>query len=64
MNLVSRRQNAISFRVLLVDHSKIFLESEEYVESKAGIAAGDTVIVGGHYTLAHDARFRVERTPQ
>ncbi|MBM4167806.1 MAG: efflux RND transporter periplasmic adaptor subunit [Ignavibacteria bacterium] len=37
-------------------------ENEEFVEIKAGMTASDTVIVNGHYTLAHDARVRVERT--
>jgi RND family efflux transporter MFP subunit len=34
-------------------------ENEELIEIKSGIAVGDTVIVAGHYTLAHDARIRV-----
>jgi len=33
--------------------------NEELIEIKSGIAAGDTVIVSGHYTLAHDAKIRV-----
>lgn len=35
-------------------------ENEEFIEIISGIAAGDTVIVGGHYTLAHDARVKVQ----
>jgi RND family efflux transporter MFP subunit len=35
-------------------------ENEEFIEIKSGIAVGDTVIVDGHYTLAHDARVRIE----
>lgn len=34
-------------------------QNEEYIEIKSGIAAGDTVIIGGHYTLAHDARIKI-----
>ncbi len=34
-------------------------ENEEQVEIKSGIVPGDSVIVSGHYTLAHDARVRV-----
>jgi hypothetical protein len=34
-------------------------ENEELIEIKSGIAVGDTVIVAGHYTLAHDAKVRV-----
>ncbi|MER3525318.1 MAG: hypothetical protein C4326_15060 [Ignavibacteria bacterium] len=34
-------------------------ENDEVVEIRSGIAAGDTVIVDGHYTLAHDAKIRV-----
>lgn len=33
-------------------------ENEQYVEIKSGIDVGDTVIVQGHYTLAHDARVK------
>lgn len=33
--------------------------NEEFIEIKSGIAPGDSVIVSGHYTLAHDARIRV-----
>jgi len=36
-------------------------ENEEFIEIKSGITQGDTVIVNGHYTLAHDAKVRVER---
>lgn len=31
-------------------------ENNEYFEARSGIASGDTVIVGGHYTLAHDSK--------
>lgn len=34
-------------------------QNEQYIEIRSGIAAGDTIIVDGHYTLAHDARIRV-----
>jgi len=32
---------------------------EEYVEIRSGLSPGDTVIVDGHYTLAHDAKVSV-----
>ena len=35
-------------------------ENQQFVEIKEGIKAGDAVIVKGHYTLAHDARVRIE----
>jgi hypothetical protein len=38
-------------------------ENEQYLEIKSGIAVGDTVIVAGHYTLAHDARIRPQMSP-
>jgi len=34
-------------------------ENEEVIEIRDGIAAGDTVIVDGHYTLAHDAKVKI-----
>lgn len=34
-------------------------ENERFVAIRSGIQPGDTVIVDGHYTLAHDARIRV-----
>jgi multidrug efflux pump subunit AcrA (membrane-fusion protein) len=34
--------------------------NEEFIEIGSGIVAGDTVIVDGHYTLAHDVRVRIE----
>jgi membrane fusion protein (multidrug efflux system) len=33
--------------------------NDEFWEIRNGIAAGDTVIVEGHYTLAHDARVSI-----
>lgn len=33
----------------------------EYIQILDGISEGDTVAVGGHYTLAHDARIRVRQ---
>jgi RND family efflux transporter MFP subunit len=36
-------------------------ENEEFIEIKSGIAPGDSVIVSGHYTLAHDARVRITK---
>ncbi len=35
------------------------LENDEYVEILSGVSEGETVIVEGHFTLAHDARIRV-----
>lgn len=35
-------------------------ENEEFIEIRSGIAAGDTVIVNGHYTLAHDAKVKID----
>lgn len=34
-------------------------ENEQSIEARSGISTGDTVIVGGHYTLAHDTRIRI-----
>ncbi len=34
-------------------------ENERFIAIRSGIAPGDTVIVDGHYTLAHDARIRI-----
>jgi multidrug efflux pump subunit AcrA (membrane-fusion protein) len=34
--------------------------NEEVYEIVSGIAEGDTVIVDGHYTLAHEARIRIQ----
>jgi multidrug efflux pump subunit AcrA (membrane-fusion protein) len=31
-------------------------ENERFIEIRSGILVGDTVIVGGHYTLSHDAK--------
>ncbi|MBX2990534.1 MAG: efflux RND transporter periplasmic adaptor subunit [Bacteroidetes bacterium] len=36
-------------------------ENERYIAIRSGIETGDTVIVDGHYTLAHDARIRVTK---
>lgn len=35
-------------------------ENQELVEIRSGISAGDTVIVDGHQTLAHDARVYIK----
>ncbi len=35
------------------------VENENYVEITSGISAGDTVLVDGHYSLAHDAKIRI-----
>jgi RND family efflux transporter MFP subunit len=37
------------------------LENEDYVEVLDGVKDGETVIVDGHFTLAHDARVRIEQ---
>jgi len=37
------------------------LENEDYVEVLDGVKDGETVIVDGHFTLAHDARVRIEK---
>ncbi len=34
-------------------------ENDEVLEIRDGIAVGDTVIVDGHYTLAHDAKVKI-----
>ncbi|MDL1892690.1 efflux RND transporter periplasmic adaptor subunit [Sphingobacteriales bacterium CHB3] len=34
-------------------------ENERFIAIRSGITPGDTVIVDGHYTLAHDAGIRV-----
>ena len=39
------------------------MESEKLIEITAGIAPGDTVLVGGHLTLAHGAPVRL-RLPE
>lgn len=33
-------------------------KNDDEIEVRTGVSVGDTVIVGGHYTLAHDARIR------
>jgi RND family efflux transporter MFP subunit len=35
-------------------------ENEEYFDIRSGITVGDTIIVDGHYTLAHDARIKLQ----
>jgi RND family efflux transporter MFP subunit len=35
------------------------VENEKFVEIINGILAGDTVLVNGHYSLAHDAKIRI-----
>ncbi|MDL1892024.1 efflux RND transporter periplasmic adaptor subunit [Sphingobacteriales bacterium CHB3] len=34
-------------------------ENERFIAIRSGIEPGDTIIIDGHYTLAHDARIRV-----
>lgn len=36
------------------------LENEDYIEVLDGVKDGETVIVDGHFTLAHDAKVRIE----
>jgi RND family efflux transporter MFP subunit len=36
-------------------------ENDQFIAIHSGIEPGDTVIVDGHYTLAHDARIRVTK---
>jgi hypothetical protein len=33
-------------------------ENDDYIEVKSGVSVEDTVIVAGHYTLAHDAKIK------
>jgi hypothetical protein len=35
--------------------------TNQFIAIRSGIEPGDTVIVDGHYTLAHDARIRVRK---
>ncbi|MDI6730263.1 MAG: efflux RND transporter periplasmic adaptor subunit, partial [Candidatus Altarchaeum sp.] len=35
------------------------VENEKFTEIINGITAGDTVLVNGHYSLAHDAKIRI-----
>lgn len=37
------------------------LENEDYIEVLDGVKDGETVIVDGHFTLAHDAKVRIEQ---
>ena len=39
---------------------EIGLENEEYAEVLDGITEGEQVLIDGHFTLAHDARVRIE----
>ncbi len=34
-------------------------ENEKFVEIKNGITPGDTVLINGHYSLAHDAKIKI-----
>lgn len=36
-------------------------ENERFIEVQSGVSPGDTVIVGGHYTLAHEAKIAIQR---
>ena len=40
---------------------EIGLENEDYAEVLDGVKEGETVIIEGHFTLAHDARVRIEK---
>jgi multidrug efflux pump subunit AcrA (membrane-fusion protein) len=35
-------------------------ENDQFIAIRSGIEPGDTVIVDGHYTLAHDARIKLQ----
>ncbi len=37
------------------------VENEKFTEIISGINAGDTVLVNGHYSLAHDAKIRINK---
>ncbi len=52
--------------VFVVQHGKaqwryidLGVQNDRYVEIKSGVAPGDTVVVGGHYSLAHEANVKV-----
>ena len=38
---------------------EIGLENEFYAEILDGVKEGETVIIEGHFTLAHDAKVRI-----
>ncbi len=40
---------------------EVGLENEDYAEVLDGIKEGETVIIEGHFTLAHDAKVRIEK---
>jgi RND family efflux transporter MFP subunit len=40
---------------------EVGLENEDYVEILDGVKEGEEVIIEGHFTLAHDAKVRVEK---
>ena len=40
---------------------EIGLENEEYAEVLDGISEGEQILIDGHFTLAHDARVRIEK---
>lgn len=40
---------------------EVGLENEDYAEVLDGVKEGEVVIVDGHFTLAHDARVRIEK---
>lgn len=40
---------------------EVGLENENYVEILDGVKEGEVVIIEGHFTLAHDARVRIEK---
>ncbi|NOR22511.1 MAG: efflux RND transporter periplasmic adaptor subunit, partial [Candidatus Aminicenantes bacterium] len=37
------------------------LENEDYAEVLDGVEEGELVIIEGHFTLAHDARVRIQK---
>lgn len=40
---------------------EVGLENEDYAEVLDGVKEGEVVIIEGHFTLAHDARVRIEK---
>ncbi len=40
---------------------EVGLENEDYAEILDGVKEGEVVIIEGHFTLAHDARVRIEK---
>ncbi len=40
---------------------EVGLENEDFIEILDGVKEGEVVCVDGHFTLAHDARVRIEK---